>query len=240
MSDKGYLFEAREVCVQFGALRAVDGVSLGVSQGAIVGLIGPNGAGKSTLFNSLAGEIRPSSGAIIFKGSDIVDKTPEQRAHLGIARTYQIPQTFGDMSVLENVLVGAFLRDPSLSAATKRAAAVLDFVEFEGRAQERAGNLGTPNRKRLEIARALATEPKVLLLDEALAGLTEAEVKRAILLLKKINEQGIALVIVEHVLEVINELAKEVLVLDQGRMIARGSPDQVMCNDDVRKAYFGA
>lgn len=240
MSDKATLLEAREVCVQFGALRAVDSVSLGVAHGAIVGLIGPNGAGKSTLFNSLAGEIRPSAGSIFFEGADIADKKPEQRARLGIARTYQIPQTFNDMSVLENVLVGAFLRDASLGAATKRASTVLEFVEFEGRAGERAGNLGTPNRKRLEIARALATEPRVLLLDEALAGLTEAEVKRAIALLRKINEQGIALVIVEHVLEVINELAEEVLVLDQGRMIAKGSPDEVVRNEDVRKAYFGA
>lgn len=240
MSADNPLLEATGVSVRFGALHAVDSVSLTVREGAILGLIGPNGAGKSTLFNTLAGEIRPSEGSVMFHGANVAGQTPEQRVRLGIARTYQIPQTFNTMTVEENVLVGAFLRDPGLHSAKRRALEVLEFVEFEGRFQEIAGNLGTPNRKRLEIARALATEPKLLLLDEALAGLTEAEVNRAISLLRKINQQGIALIIVEHVLEVINQLAQEVSVLDHGRLIAQGAPAEVMRNEDVRKAYFGA
>ena len=233
------LLEARDVTKAFGSFKAVDTASVTLEQGDILGLIGPNGAGKSTLFNCLTGDLFSTSGRVLFEGQDITNLTPEARAHLGLARTFQVPQTFEGMSVLENVMIGAFLRTSHRAEAEARARAVLERVGMSALADAPAKSLGTPGRKRLEIARALATEPKVLLLDEAMAGLTQREVQLAIDLVRNIHRSGITLVIVEHIMEVIMSLATRVVVFHQGREIARGSPREVTGNPAVIAAYLG-
>jgi branched-chain amino acid transport system ATP-binding protein len=231
--------EAREVTKTFGSFKAVDNASIAVEQGDILGLIGPNGAGKSTFFNCLAGDLDLTSGVVRFEGQDITALAPEARVRIGLARTFQVPQTFESMSVLENVMIGAFLRTPRKSEAEACARAVLERVGMGRLAETPARSLGTPGRKRLEIARALATEPKVLLLDEAMAGLTQREVRLAIDLVRDIHRSGVTLVIVEHIMEVIMSLATRVLVFHQGREIARGSPREVTANPAVIEAYLG-
>jgi branched-chain amino acid transport system ATP-binding protein len=233
------LLEAREITKTFGSFKAVDNASISVGQGDILGLIGPNGAGKSTFFNCLTGDLASTSGAVLFEGKDITALPPESRAEVGLARTFQVPQTFEGMSVLENVMIGAFLRTPRRAEAASRARAVLERVGMGKLADTPARSLGTPGRKRLEIARALATEPKVLLLDEAMAGLTLPEVQLAIGLVRDIHRSGVTLVIVEHIMEVIMSLATRVLVFHQGREIARGSPREVTANPAVIEAYLG-
>jgi branched-chain amino acid transport system ATP-binding protein len=233
------LLEAHDVTKAFGSFKAVDAASVTLEQGDILGLIGPNGAGKSTFFNCLTGDLMPTSGRVMFAGLDITHYPPEARAELGLARTFQVPQTFEGMSVLENVMIGAFLRTPHRAEAEARARAVLERVGMARLSDAPARSLGTPGRKRLEIARALATEPKVLLLDEAMAGLTLHEVQLAIELVRDIHRSGITLVIVEHIMEVILSLASRVVVFHQGREIARGSPREVTSNPDVIAAYLG-
>jgi branched-chain amino acid transport system ATP-binding protein len=233
------LLEARNVTMAFGAFKAVDDASIAVTEGEILGLIGPNGAGKSTFFNCLTGDLSPTSGSVHFNGSDVTRLTPERRAALGVARTFQVPLTFESMSVLDNVMIGAFLRYPSASAARDKARQVLDYVSLGAAADAPARSLGTPGRKRLEIARTLASEPKVLLLDEAMAGLTPAEIRTAIELVRRIHSTGITLVIVEHIMEVIVSLAMRVVVFHQGREIARGTPREVTSNASVVEAYLG-
>jgi branched-chain amino acid transport system ATP-binding protein len=233
------LLEARGITKVFGAFKAVDSASVAVNAGEILGLIGPNGAGKSTFFNCLTGDLSPTSGTVLLQGHDVTSRSPERRAELGLARTFQLPQTFGNMSVVENVMIGAFLRTADAAQARQRALAVLERVGMATLAETPARNLGTPGRKRLEIARALATEPKVLLLDEAMAGLNPTEVRRAIELVRGIHGSGITLVIVEHIMEVINSLAERVIVFHQGTEIARGTPQEVTANPAVIEAYLG-
>lgn len=231
--------EARGITKAFGAFRAVDGADMEVNEGEIVGLIGPNGAGKSTFFNCLAGDAEPTAGVIRFLGQDVTRASPEAHARLGMARTFQVPVTFEDMSVIENVMVGAFLRHPDRAGAMRKAAEVLEFTGLAGQANTPSRSLGTPGRKRLEIARALATEPKLLLLDEALAGLTPAEVRLAIELVRRIKGLGITIVIVEHIMEVILSLAERAIVFHQGKVIAQGAPRSVVDDPAVVAAYLG-
>jgi len=233
------LLEAQSVSRSFGSFQALADADLTVGEGEIVGLIGPNGAGKSTFFNCLTGDLVSTSGKVLFEGHDITALTPEARAQLGLARTFQVPQTFEGMTVLENVMIGAFLRTPHRAEAESKARAVLERVGMSKLADAPARSLGTPGRKRLEIARALATEPKVLLLDEAMAGLTQSEVRLAIDLVRDIHRSGITLVIVEHIMEVIMSLASRVVVFHQGKEIARGSPREVTGNPAVIAAYLG-
>jgi branched-chain amino acid transport system ATP-binding protein len=233
------LLDARKVTKAFGAFKAVDEASIAVEQGEVLGLIGPNGAGKSTFFNCLTGDLYPTSGTVHFEGRDVTRRTPEQRARLGIARTFQVPLTFQSMSVLDNVMIGAFLRYPGAAAARAKARQVIGDVGLGPLADAPASSLGTPGRKRLEIARALASEPKVLLLDEAMAGLTPTEIRTAIDLVRQIHGTGITLVIVEHIMEVIVSLADRVIVFHQGREIARGTPQEVTRNEAVIEAYLG-
>jgi branched-chain amino acid transport system ATP-binding protein len=233
------LLDARNVTRAFGSFKAVDDASIAVEKGEILGLIGPNGAGKSTFFNCLTGDLSPTAGSVHFEGRDVTRFAPESRARLGIARTFQVPLTFESMSVLDNVMIGAFLRFHSADDARSKARHVIEEVGLGPVALAPAKSLGTPGRKRLEIARALASEPKVLLLDEAMAGLTPAEIRTAIDLVRQIHASGITLVIVEHIMEVIISLAQRVIVFHQGREIARGTPREVTSNARVIEAYLG-
>ena len=233
------LLEARSVTKAFGAFKAVNDVSLTINKGEIIGLIGPNGAGKSTFFNCLTGDLMPTTGQVFFKGQDVTLMGPEQRARLGLARTFQVPLSFEGMSLVENVMIGAFLRTADPDEARAKSLKVLELTGLATLRDAPASSLGTPGRKRLEIARALATDPEILLLDEAMAGLTATEVRQAIELVRDIHRLGITLVIVEHIMEVIISLAEQVIVFHQGHEISRGSPQYVTQDTRVIEAYLG-
>jgi branched-chain amino acid transport system ATP-binding protein len=234
------LLEAHEVSRAFGSFMALSKADIAVGEGEIVGLIGPNGAGKSTFFNCLVGDLVPTSGRVIFAGTDVTNSSPEAHARLGIGRTFQVPATFEEMTILENVMVGAFLRHPKRNDARGKAREVVEFVGLGAQMDQPARSLGTPGRKRLEIARVLASEPRLILLDEALAGLTPVEVQTAIELVRRIHQRGVTLVIVEHIMEVILSLTQRVLVFNQGHTIASGTPQEVVNDPAVIEAYLGS
>ena len=233
------LLRAENISKSFGGFLAVRGADLAVAEGEIIGLIGPNGAGKSTFFNCLAGDMVPSAGRVLLDGADVTRASAEAHAQAGVGRTFQMPITFEDMTVLENVMVGAFLRHHHRGDAREHALHIIELTGLTTQASQRARSLGTPGRKRLEIARVLATGPRLMLLDEALAGLTPAELKGAITLVRHIHELGVTPVIVEHVMEVILTLAQRVLVFNQGHVIAHGKPDEIVRNEVVIEAYLG-
>jgi branched-chain amino acid transport system ATP-binding protein len=233
------LLEVDRLTKRFGGLVANEDVSFTLMAGEILGLIGPNGAGKTTLFNSLAGFFSPTSGSIHLEGQSIAGLPPERIAALGIARTFQIVRVFRSMTVVENVMVGAMLRRKSVAAAEQVARDTLRFAGLDRRADEPAARLTVAEHKRLEMARALATDPKLLLLDEVMAGLTQSEVVEAVGLVRRIRARGIACVIVEHVMEGIMPLADRILVLDRGHKIADGPPAVVAADPAVIAAYLG-
>jgi branched-chain amino acid transport system ATP-binding protein len=233
------LLRAENISKAFGGFLAVRGADLAVAEGEIIGLIGPNGAGKSTFFNCLAGDMVPSAGRVLLDGADVTRASAEAHAQAGVGRTFQVPITFEDMTVLENVMVGAFLRNHHRRDAREHALNIIERTGLKAQASQRARSLGTPGRKRLEIARVLATGPRLMLLDEALAGLTPAELQEAIALVRRIHELGVTLVIVEHIMEVILTLAQRVLVFNQGHVIAQGTPDEIVRNEAVIEAYLG-
>ena len=233
------LLEVQGLTKRFGGLVANEDVSFALAAGEILGLIGPNGAGKTTLFNSLAGFFAPTSGIIRFDGAPIAGLPPERIAARGIARTFQIVRIFRSMTVAENVMVGAMLRTKAVAAAHRVALETLSFARLDRRADDPASQLTVAEQKRLEVARALATGPKLLLLDEVMAGLTPSEVQDAVELVRRIRARGIACVIVEHVMEGIMPLADRILVLDNGRKIAEGPPDAVARDPAVITAYLG-
>lgn len=233
------LLEVEKLTKRFGGLVANRDISLAVEAGEIVAIIGPNGAGKSTLFNGLAGHHAPTSGQVRFDGKNLVGRTPEAIAAMGLVRTYQIPRSFAAMTVLENVMVGALLRHPTLDAAREVAWHVLGEVGLAERGRTPAGELNVAGQKRIELARALATAPKMLLLDEVAGGLNPSEALALAEILRKVHAGGVTLLIVEHVLEVVMRLAQRVLVLDFGQLIAAGTPEQVVRNPAVIEAYLG-
>jgi branched-chain amino acid transport system ATP-binding protein len=210
-----------------------------VNEGEILGLIGPNGAGKSTLFNLVAGTYRPTSGRIRFEGRDITRLPPAVRCKLGIARTFQVVKSFETMSVLENVVVGALVRLTSTRTAREEAYRVLDVTGLTRRAEANARDLTPPEKRRLEVARALATQPKLLLLDEVLTGLTPAEAQKGVELVRKIRELGVTVVMVEHVMEVVMPLVDRAIVLDLGRVLVQGAPQAIVRDPKVIQAYLG-
>jgi branched-chain amino acid transport system ATP-binding protein len=233
------LLEVRGLTKRFGGLVANEDVSFAVAKGEIVGLIGPNGAGKTTVFNSLAGFFAPTSGEILLDGAPIGGLPPEAIAARGVARTFQIVRIFKSMTVRENVMVGAMLRHRAVAEASRRAGEALEFTGLSRRAEEPAGRLTVAEQKRLELTRALATEPKLLLLDEVMAGLTAAEVHDAVQLVRSIQARGIACVVVEHVMEGIMPIADRMLVLENGRKIAEGTPADIASDQAVITAYLG-
>jgi len=224
---------------RFGGLTANEGISFQLEAAQIVGLIGPNGAGKTTLFNCIAGFYAPSEGSIRFLGQDIAGLSPAQMARLGIARTFQIVRSFGSLTVLENVMVGAMLRNKRVSIARDKALAALEFCGLGARVNVTASNLTVAEQRRLELARALATEPKLLLMDETMAGLTPSEIQDAVRLVQAIQARGITCLIVEHVMEGIMPIADHMIVLDYGRKIAEGTPAEISRNPAVLAAYLG-
>lgn len=237
MSD--HIITCEKVTRRFGGLVANDSIDMVVKRGEILGLIGPNGAGKSTLFNLIAGAFPPSSGRITFDGRDITGLPAAQLCALGIARTYQVPRSFDSMSVIENVTVGAFVRYPRMLQAREKAMAVLDYVGLSDMAEAAGSELTPPKKRRLEVARALATEPKLLLLDEVLTGLTPAEAQAGVELIRRVRETGITIVMVEHVMEVVMPLVDRAVVLHLGKVLAEGAPSAVVRDEKVISAYLG-
>jgi branched-chain amino acid transport system ATP-binding protein len=225
---------------RFGGLRAVDDASLMVQAGGITGLIGPNGAGKTTLFSLISGFETPTSGSISFDGADISGLPPYRRALLGIARTFQVVQSFAGLSVRENIAVGAYLHCRRRDEAMDRATAIAARVGLIDQLDAAAAGLTVSARKRLELARALATRPRLLLLDEVLAGLNPSEVRDIIPVIKALVADGVTILMVEHVMQAVMKLCDHVYVLAEGRMIAQGTPAEVTRQPDVIEAYLGA
>ena len=233
------LLAVHKVSKQFLGLRAVDDVSLSVQRGEIVSIIGPNGAGKTTFFNLLTGQLAPTEGQVRLRGKLINHLAPHARAQLGMGRTFQIAKPLIALNTLENVMIGAFMRHPKLSIAQDKAMAVLEAVKMAHLARRRAGDLTLSERRRLEVARALALEPEIVLLDEVMAGLNQSEVALQIELLQNLNAAGQTFLIIEHNLKVVRAFSKRVVVLDRGRLIAEGTAEEILSSPEVIKAYLG-
>ena len=230
----------KELSKRFGGLRAVQDVSFTVKENETVALIGPNGAGKTTSFHLVTGFHRADSGSVLAFGQEIVGLKPHDVCALGLARTFQVAKPFGAMTVLANVMTGAFLRDRHVAAAREKAREAIAFVGLSAKEQTPAKDLTTIDQRRLEMARALATEPRILLLDEVMAGLNPSEIDQAVALVGKLTQRGLTIVIVEHVMRAIMAVARHIVVLDHGQKIAEGAPNEIVENPEVIRAYLGS
>ncbi|MFH0786108.1 MAG: ABC transporter ATP-binding protein [Pseudomonadota bacterium] len=234
------LLKVQDVSKEFGGLRANDHISFSVEEGEIVGLIGPNGAGKTTLFNCIAGYFPVTSGQIFFEGKEITPLKDFQIARLGLARTFQVYGASGDLNVLENIMIGAFLKTASRKKALDHSLEVMAFMGIEAQAKELMTEIPVAAQKRVTLATALATRPKMILLDEVAAGLNSSEIEELISLLKRINRgKKVTLLLTEHVMELVMRLSKRVVVLESGRKIAEGDPQEVIQDEEVIRAYLG-
>src|ERR1700676_1195805 len=230
----------RGLSKRFGGLRAVQDVSFTVKENETVALIGPNGAGKTTSFHLITGFHRPDSGSVLAFGKEVAGMKPHDVCALGMVRTFQVAKPFGAMTVLDNVMTGAFLRDRHVAAAREKALEAIEFVGLAAKEHTAAKDLTTIDQRRLEMARALATQPRLLLLDEVMAGLNPAEIDQAVALVGKLSQRGLTIIIVEHVMRAIMAVARHIVVLDHGQKIAEGSPKDVVANEEVVRAYLGS
>jgi ABC-type branched-subunit amino acid transport system ATPase component len=233
------MLEVRGLSKSFGGLKAVDQASLDVRQGEIVGLIGPNGAGKTTLFAAIAGFHAPDAGRVAFEDKDITGLAPHRICAAGMVRTFQITQPFAKISVRENIMVGAYFRTADRKLAEREAEAVAGIVGMTGQLDQMGADLTVAGRKRLELARALATGPRLLLLDEVMAGLNPTEITEIVQVIREIRASGVTILLIEHVMQAVTSLAERVYVLNQGRMIAEGTPAAIADNPEVIEAYLG-
>ena len=234
------MLEVSDLSKSFRGLKAVSGASFGVPRGGIVALIGPNGAGKTTCFNVIAGVSAPDSGRIVFEHEDIQGKRADQICAAGIGRTFQIVKPFAGLSVLDNVMVGSFLKEATYAGARRAALGVLAKLRLDAKAGLPASALTLPDRKRLEVARALATRPKLLLLDEVMAGLRPTECDEMVAVFRELNRaDGLAILLIEHVMRAVMALARDIVVLHHGEVIARGAPAEVVRKPAVLECYLG-
>ncbi len=239
MTQGNVVLDIEGLSKRFGGVQAVLDLSFQVRAGEILGVIGPNGSGKTTMFHLVTGFHRPDRGHVRFFGREITGLAPHRVCALGLCRTFQVAKPFPEITVHRNVLMGALLHHPDPDAAATRAEEVLRRVGLDGRAQIAAGSLTTIDQRRLEVARALATEPKLLLLDETMAGLNPTEVGEAIRLISGLREQGLTVVVVEHVMRAVMSLSDRIVVLDQGTKIAEGNPQEIASDPRVIQAYLG-
>jgi len=233
------LLDVKNLTKKFGGLTAVDDVSFSIEENDILGMIGPNGAGKTTLFNCIVNFYPSDYGAVYFKGKDITKFASNKICELGIARTFQIVRILKGMSVIDNVIVGSLLRFSDVKRARSYAIKALEITNLTNKKDINCESLTLADKKRLEIARALATQPKLLILDEVMAGLSPTEAQEAVEIIRKINKMGIAIFMVEHVMEIIMPLSHRVLVLDSGKKIAEGAPKEIVKNPEIIRVYLG-
>ena len=232
------LLQVQNLTKRFGGLKAVNNVSFDIRAGEIVGLIGPNGAGKTTLFNLISGILHPEEGHIVLDGQPLNPLSPPRRSLAGLGRTFQVVRPF-TMTVLENVMVPLLARDPHMSTARDSAMQMLTLLRLEHLAEAQPDSLTLAQRKRIEVARALATRPKLLMLDEVLAGLNPTEISENLPIIRQVHEQGVTIFIIEHLMDALMAVSQRVLVMDQGALIASGTPQEVTSNECVIKAYLG-